>query len=361
MTFYKWIFTLSLVLSCRAWAFPEMVRHGYSQCTSCHVSPTGGGVLTAYGRDLAAEVLSAWSYADEGQFAHSRLGKDFSDMGVLIGGDIRGIEFYQKSPGFEKAQTFMMMADLQTAFQTGKFTGVVSIGEITDVGQGGIHGNFNATQYYGMVNITDQFVFRAGRFRPAFGINLPDHTLAIKAELFRQRVPSFQYDTVELDYLGDRWTVQAAAARALPSVRNNRQESVRALTVDYSFLSTMRAGVSYWSGSGPVVDRHMVGAHAILGFTKHLYNMTEVDYKYERDRNAQSALTQLAYEIHQGITPYLQYQRAQIDLKNGDTTDTYGVGFHFYPRPHLELSGEWDHSTAAVASDGALLLAHYFF
>ena len=46
-------------------AFPEMVRHGYANCITCHISPDGGGVLTAYGRSLSREVLSTWGAEGE--------------------------------------------------------------------------------------------------------------------------------------------------------------------------------------------------------------------------------------------------------------------------------------------------------
>lgn len=35
-----------------ALASPTMIRLGYSDCVSCHVSPQGGGLLTAYGRGI---------------------------------------------------------------------------------------------------------------------------------------------------------------------------------------------------------------------------------------------------------------------------------------------------------------------
>ena len=79
---------LFAVVSSQAFAFPEMVRHGYTQCTACHVSPSGGGILTSYGRELAAEVLSTWSYADESQFTHSKVGEKLADKGILFGGDV---------------------------------------------------------------------------------------------------------------------------------------------------------------------------------------------------------------------------------------------------------------------------------
>jgi len=34
------------------YAYPNMIRLGYTSCATCHVSPQGGGVLTRYGRGI---------------------------------------------------------------------------------------------------------------------------------------------------------------------------------------------------------------------------------------------------------------------------------------------------------------------
>jgi hypothetical protein len=39
-------------------AYPWMIRHGYTSCATCHVDPSGGGMLTSYGR-AQSEVLVA--------------------------------------------------------------------------------------------------------------------------------------------------------------------------------------------------------------------------------------------------------------------------------------------------------------
>lgn len=49
---------LSLLLSARAEAYPSMVKHGYSACGTCHADPSGGELLTPYGRALSSVLLS---------------------------------------------------------------------------------------------------------------------------------------------------------------------------------------------------------------------------------------------------------------------------------------------------------------
>src|SRR5215831_5235203 len=49
---------MSLLLSPRsARAYPWMIRHDYTACAQCHVDPSGGGPLTAYGRAMGEVIL----------------------------------------------------------------------------------------------------------------------------------------------------------------------------------------------------------------------------------------------------------------------------------------------------------------
>lgn len=49
----------------RADAYPWMITHGYTSCASCHVDPSGGGQVTAYGRAMSDLVVRwHWDPAD---------------------------------------------------------------------------------------------------------------------------------------------------------------------------------------------------------------------------------------------------------------------------------------------------------
>jgi hypothetical protein len=47
---------LTFLLGRPAWllASPTMIRLGYTDCATCHISPQGGGLLTAYGKGIDA-------------------------------------------------------------------------------------------------------------------------------------------------------------------------------------------------------------------------------------------------------------------------------------------------------------------
>src|ERR1035437_6993722 len=95
----KFLFTnvifLSALLPKTALAFPENVRHGYVNCTSCHVSPSGGGVLTPYGRQQVKDLLSTWSTETEAGLAEGLLQ---TPEWLNLGGDLRNVEIYRNTP-----------------------------------------------------------------------------------------------------------------------------------------------------------------------------------------------------------------------------------------------------------------------
>ncbi len=65
---------LALTLPLRAHAYPWMIRHHYTNCGSCHVDPSGGGILTTYGRAQSELLLAMrWHPASaEGEVSPSR-------------------------------------------------------------------------------------------------------------------------------------------------------------------------------------------------------------------------------------------------------------------------------------------------
>ena len=42
-----------------AQAYPFMIRHGYTQCATCHTDPSGGTLLNEYGRAQSELLLSS--------------------------------------------------------------------------------------------------------------------------------------------------------------------------------------------------------------------------------------------------------------------------------------------------------------
>jgi len=106
-------------------AFPEMVRHGYSNCITCHVSPNGGGIVTPYGRALSQEILSAGGTKDwESKFAYGAV--DLPKW-LQLGGDVRVLQTHLDTPNIRLGKLILMQADFEAAVN---YSGVFVAGTI---------------------------------------------------------------------------------------------------------------------------------------------------------------------------------------------------------------------------------------
>lgn len=357
----RWLLPLLLTSAQVAWAFPEMTRHGYTQCTACHLSPAGGRVLNAYGRQLSEELLSTWSKKGEGGVLHGAIKPDPSEKGFLFGGDVRSAQIHHQDSRVKSGRYFLMQANLDFAYQYDRYAAFISIGQIEEPLSGRVQGNLNATSLYLMAGLTESLNFRVGRFTPTFGLNMPDHVLVTKQGLGLQ--PWIQFDTSELSYLSESLSLFASWASTLDNVPKTYREKAYALHGTYNFGERFKVGASGWYGEMETTIRKLYGVNAILGFTHHLYNLTEIDFSHDDTRDGAYAMSRMGWEIFKGIIPYVQYQYQRTDLAaSGATTDYYTLGGHFFPRPHFELSAQWSKVRSPKEwSDDAYLLVHYYF
>jgi hypothetical protein len=79
-TIARWFFALAVVAATTLWtqaaaAYPWMIRHGYGGCLTCHADPSGGELLSAYGR-VQGDLLLRMRYGKGG--GHSATENDNS-------------------------------------------------------------------------------------------------------------------------------------------------------------------------------------------------------------------------------------------------------------------------------------------
>jgi hypothetical protein len=319
-----------------AWAFPEMERHGYVNCTSCHVSPSGGGALTEYGRHLSADVLSTWSYEGEGDFLHGAA--KLPDW-LAVGGDLRAIEIFRDTPQTEQWRFLAMQADAELAFIKGPFTLDASVGTYMITG-------VEMRRFYAMYKPLDELAVRFGRFQPMYGLMDPDHTTPIHRGLgWDEGTESYN---VEASWLGENWNAYATAVLGQwgnPQLQDANQESGVALRGSASIAHGMQVGASYFHGSSDAGgSRDVFGPFGILGFTPHFFLLTEFDFQFFHlmSNNGWVNWNRLDYELVQGLHAF-----ASLGITRGATLDplgdstAYGPGIQFFPRPHFEFLLQW--------------------
>lgn len=347
------------VFSDEAWAYPEMVRHGYVNCTACHVSPSGGGILTTYGRELSREVLSIWGREGESEFAYGALK---APEWLQLGGDIRTVEIYRDNAVARMARFIPMQADLEAAISTEKWGAAATLGLSRKLEGTGYTLEGISRRHYVMYRPTETWSVRAGKFFTAFGIQLPDHFASTRAgiDIAEQGTESYN---IESAYLGEAFSVHATAILGRINESRALSETGVALRGSYSFFERYQVGLSLLRGSTTEKTRTLSGPFAVLGITPKLVLVSELDLEWSKTLGAVS-YQKLSYEFVQGLHGYLTF-----DWMRGDFSDTrsarhsYGAGVQVFPRPHFELNLSWQRQRVGGQTgedDFAWFLFHFY-
>lgn len=352
---------ISFFLTGPAFGFADMVRHGFPNCVSCHVSATGGGLLTEYGRSISAELLSTWKSPGEERFAYAMSPSEL----ITLGGDFRSALFRQDRATVHSTQILLMHADVEAGLTLGKFTAVATAGIDN-------HASPLSRRHYLVYRATDDLSLRAGRFLPAFGINVENHSIATRKGIGRNQA-SETYN-LEAAWTGEKLDAFVTAVFGRPDSPSLGAESGFAVSGGWLFDERFKVGMSYYYGSRDISKRHLVGPYAILGFTPHFYLLLDLGFQLFTPQTGPVANVQqqgtanylrLDYEITQGFHAYLTQEFAQLDFKKSATgSEAYGVGLQWFPRPHWELNLLYQKQRvggpSAKFADVAFLLAHFY-
>src|SRR5262245_47467507 len=164
-------------------AEPMFLAKQYTRCTACHYSPTGGGLLTPYGRLLSHRELSttggngAVPAAGEEDAPRGEQACLYGALGNALGPAHPGLELRASHlrlgfPGGHQDLNFIMNLDLIGAVQRKGWTLYGSVGrEPTLPGA-----DFVSYEHWAAYESSTGFGIRAGRFLPAYGIRFSDHT-----------------------------------------------------------------------------------------------------------------------------------------------------------------------------------------
>ncbi len=313
----------------RAFSFPENLREGYPSCTSCHVSPGGGGVLTPYGRGASETFMSTWAKEGEGKFLYGLV--PLPDY-LMLGGDARGVW----APKFIPMQQELEMAVYSPASPA--LTLDVSAGRYDETR------GLQYRRYYLKAMLSDIVGLRAGRFIPVYGINTPDHTTVTRQGLgFGEGQETYNLEGAAIGSFGELVVTGIFGQRAGTELDSTKVGTLR--TDDMVGGSARGAfylnggssvglsGMSLWNFYG--AKRDSGGVFTQLSLSRHLVLLSEADRLWERGQKPVNlAFTKLTAEVFSGFLPFLMGE-AEGPLYNGR------MGLDWQPRPHLQATLEW--------------------
>lgn len=352
---------LIFLFSSQAFAFPQLIRHGYTNCTSCHASPRGGGVLTEYGRALSKEILSTWGYEGEETWHYGAINKDSIADWLRVGGDVRAVQVHNKNERATVGRFIEMQEQVELA---GQFNNTwLSISASADTMK--TSKPWYIPGFYFLTNLTEKLNIRVGRFVPRFGLNTPEHIFSTRGPI------GFGYqaerDTAEVTYSAERWDVSFAASTG----RLHSKETADGFygQANYSFTTHDKWGISIGKQTTGLQNQTL-GIHGLMGFTERLYLETDSVLKKGTAFTGGSQrgiyhFAKVGYEIEKGLHLIALEDVRKDDLSlNNSTQFMYGAGLAFYPRPHFEFQGVLSKRTRLAQShkeeDYFWLLMHFY-
>jgi len=349
---------LALSIGGSAYAFPSNTRYGYANCSSCHVSPTGGGVLNSYGHMSAEELLSSFSSPHESEATFGALHSygSVADNYVRVGADVRYLSLRTASKTQPlHVEDFWMQREGEVAVSLTK--------ELTLVGTVGYYALGNdlyqvqSRQDYALVNMNDYVSLRVGKFFPAYGLLVEDHTVATRSGLgWDQGQETYNIEMSLKNSMGDFFLTYLVAGTTSSRYAFTPTKSGVAGRLTGYVGSSSQIGISglYYQLLSPGGGyQAYYGAFGVLGFTPSLYLLGEIDgvtTVNPKIKNEMYSYSMLGFEVSKGVHLQTAYQVA-------DRVKKYDFRIQWFPRPHYEIVGSVGQTTNALIVE---MLLHYY-
>lgn len=329
-------------------ALPRFAVRSSAKCQSCHVNPTGAGMRNFYGStSYGREALPIKSWQEE--FALGEFSTQITDF-LSYGLDFRFLYFYQKkdNPDATRSSFFPMQMDVYFTMRISKKINVY------------VNPAFGSDrlEIFGTANILpiDGYI-KAGRFTPAYGVRIDDHTAFIREKTpFRNN--RGQAAGVEIGINPGPLTLLASATNTsgdrdiqLPKAIVAKAEA----RFKFDAVSILLGGSSF-NRVTPLDKVNLLGGYGFLAWDGNATLMGAAEYirgnSYEMSVNGErdsrntgrNDLKQLAitmeadYVVVQGVDLKLIYDffDPNTELKTGTAT-RYSAGVEFFPVAGVEI------------------------
>jgi hypothetical protein len=173
------VLAVLVVAPATASAYPQFqLSLEVTRCGDCHLSPAGGGLLDQYGRDEAGTTISR---GGDGRFLH---GLWEPPDWLALGGDGRFAVADRYLQGEHGLLGFPMQTELAAHATKGSFSVTMSVGlrGVAHTTTSSAAGRLVSREHYASYEV-GEFLARAGRFYPVFGLRLPDHTAFVRRHM----------------------------------------------------------------------------------------------------------------------------------------------------------------------------------
>ncbi len=381
------IFFIASLWAQGAWAFPEMVRHGYVNCTACHTHPQGGGLLNEYGRALSAELLSSRQFFFEkkpevkpesdapSQEASFLAGSVDLPNWLNLGGHVRLLQTNAESRARKQGHFYIMQVEMEAEAKAAEnLEFFATAGRIEPKGSAEDPKDYFLLRQYGVgAQLTDPKLnhtvyMRIGRFTPHFGLPIAEHPTVTRA--FLGLTPGQERAAAEFHFLTETFDFSATVIAERYLREQARKETGQILTGSHAFASTFKVGASYYqsnlNGTGPCHNQNTLGVFGALGWSPRLFSLHEID-QGRCSEGTQTLLSfhKLGYELQPGLITFVTHEYANSDADHREPHfEVQGIGVQYFPRPHWDFLANFrrEMNTAIDPSEDLVLwlLLHYY-
>jgi hypothetical protein len=343
---------LAAVLSSEpALAFPQMIRHG-APCEACHVSPSGGGALTEYGRANAA-ASSTWGSEDAARPFYGLP----ETPALSFGGDQRLVRLVSARDGETPTYlTIPMQYDAELA--------VTPVPAITFDAAWGVYGpdfEEGSRRHYVMGRLGDHVTARVGRFFAAYGLGEPDHTTYARRALgFDEGKETINGEVAFHADEGDVFVTAiygrdptfSASPKKGYDTDTDDESGVAVRLQAYAWGQSL-VGVSCLAVESYEAQRRACGVHGVVTFTPWLFGTFDANRLITEDDYAASG--QLTAEPYRGVLLGLQGEAMQRKRR-------VGLSLQWFPLPHIEVEalGRREERADGVVSYTAIFMGHHY-
>jgi hypothetical protein len=350
-----------LLLSPPASAYAWMLRHGYTGCATCHVDPSGGGILTQYGRVVAAELLEPPLFGAEQAESSVKLARVVPlPEWLLVSGDARYAYLRAKSEKVTAlSEIFFMRADLEAAVRASNFVASGSVGYSE---QGGLGASITRAPEKNLISREHWIGYdlapelglfaRAGRMNLPYGLRIIEHTAWVRALTSTSINDHQQYGAAVSLAIGPlRAEVMGIVGNLQLRPDEYRERGVSA-AVEWLPLDTLSLGASTLHTYRELHPRYLlptfhhaggVSARWVTPFTP-LVVFTELDYEFsspkqDERREGGIGFLQLGLEAFRGLHLFVTGEAHNVGINVPPVSYAVWVSpvWHFFPQAELRL------------------------
>jgi len=376
---------LLLAVSREAAAYPQFqFSSGTTRCGQCHYSPSGGGLISAWGRDESAETISL---GGDGALLNGLAPRSW----LGLGGDIRlaTIRNDVGGPDAPEVAVFPMQLDLYgraayDAFSVNVTVGARGIVRADDPSFSGPFSQavaqFASREHYLMWRPSAGGPYaRIGRFSAPYGMRFVEHIFYV------QRYTGFDLyeETYNASggYVAEGWELHVTAFAHVPSsvatvvAAAGPPENGGVAYAEKRLASIAALAVQSRVGIAPDEARYQGGAVGKLWVERaRLLFLGEADLIRQQIRSAGTAQNQFvsyagATYVMRGLMAGVAYERFQADLSvSGTGRNAYDAEVNLFPWAHFEIVLFGRYQTAAAGAQGVasaaasllMLQLHYY-